>query len=136
MGKRGKHLSALIGADDLSKKFLFGATRKSSRFAFAGGLISYFRGLIGSREMRILILGLDGAGKTTILYRLQVGEVVTVSIAQTFPIWIIEIDNALLLDHSYDRLQRGASDLQKPQISSVGFGRTNVDSALLAMLLF
>lgn len=42
-----------------------------------GGLVSYFRGLLGSREMRILILGLDGAGKTTILYRLQVGEVVT-----------------------------------------------------------
>lgn len=39
--------------------------------------MSYFRGLFGSREMRILILGLDGAGKTTILYRLQVGEVVT-----------------------------------------------------------
>lgn len=47
--------------------------------SLAGGLVSYFRGLIGSREMRILILGLDGAGKTTILYRLQVGEVVTVS---------------------------------------------------------
>lgn len=44
---------------------------------FTGGLVSYFRGLLGSREMRILILGLDGAGKTTILYRLQVGEVVT-----------------------------------------------------------
>jgi len=42
-----------------------------------GGLLSYFKSLIGSREMRILILGLDGAGKTTILYRLQVGEVVT-----------------------------------------------------------
>merc|ERR1711973_245235 len=42
-----------------------------------GGLLSYFRGLLGSKEMRILILGLDGAGKTTILYRLQVGEVVT-----------------------------------------------------------
>lgn len=40
--------------------------------------MSYFRGLIGgSSEIRILILGLDGAGKTTILYRLQVGEVVT-----------------------------------------------------------
>lgn len=36
-----------------------------------------FAGLFGSKETRILILGLDGAGKTTILYRLQVGEVVT-----------------------------------------------------------
>ena len=44
----------------------------------AGGLFSrLFSGLWGSKEMRILILGLDGAGKTTILYRLQVGEVVT-----------------------------------------------------------
>ncbi|UYV73439.1 ARL1 [Cordylochernes scorpioides] len=43
----------------------------------AGNLLSYFRSLLGSREMRILILGLDGAGKTTILYQLQVGEVVT-----------------------------------------------------------
>lgn len=33
--------------------------------------------MFGTRERRILILGLDGAGKTTILYRLQVGEVVT-----------------------------------------------------------
>jgi len=43
----------------------------------AGGLFSYFSSLFGSKERRILILGLDGAGKTTILYRLQVGEVVT-----------------------------------------------------------
>lgn len=42
-----------------------------------GGLLSYFSSLFGSKERRILILGLDGAGKTTILYRLQVGEVVT-----------------------------------------------------------
>ncbi|KAI6178728.1 hypothetical protein M3Y98_00533000 [Aphelenchoides besseyi] len=42
-----------------------------------GGVLSYFRNLFGQREMRILILGLDGAGKTTILYRLHVGEVVT-----------------------------------------------------------
>jgi len=42
-----------------------------------GGLMSYFRSFFGQRELRILILGLDGAGKTTILYRLQVGEVVT-----------------------------------------------------------
>ena len=39
-----------------------------------GGLFSYFKSLLGSREMRILILGLDGAGKTTLLYRLQVSQ--------------------------------------------------------------
>ena len=30
-----------------------------------------------NKDVRILILGLDGAGKTTILYRLQVGEVIS-----------------------------------------------------------
>lgn len=42
-----------------------------------GSVLSYFRSFFGGKELRILILGLDGAGKTTILYRLQVGEVVT-----------------------------------------------------------
>ena len=48
-----------------------------------GGLFSYFKGLFGSREMRILILGLDGAGKTTLLYRLQV--LTNQNIIETFP---------------------------------------------------
>ncbi|EIE83313.1 ADP-ribosylation factor-like protein 1 [Rhizopus delemar RA 99-880] len=38
---------------------------------------SLFSKLWGEKEVRILILGLDGAGKTTILYRLQIGEVVS-----------------------------------------------------------
>nr|XP_040571930.1 ADP-ribosylation factor-like protein 1 [Lepeophtheirus salmonis]ACO12098.1 GTP-binding ADP-ribosylation factor homolog 1 protein [Lepeophtheirus salmonis]ACO12644.1 GTP-binding ADP-ribosylation factor homolog 1 protein [Lepeophtheirus salmonis] len=42
-----------------------------------GGALSYFKSFFGSKEIRILILGLDGAGKTTLLYRLQVGEVVS-----------------------------------------------------------
>jgi stage III sporulation protein SpoIIIAA len=37
-----------------------------------GGILSVFSRLWGKREYRILIIGLDGAGKTTILYRLQV----------------------------------------------------------------
>jgi len=45
---------------------------------YTGGFFSsLFSSLFGQKELRILILGLDGAGKTTILYRLQVGEVVT-----------------------------------------------------------
>ncbi|CAK9219040.1 hypothetical protein BDL97_02G189800 [Sphagnum fallax] len=36
-----------------------------------------FSSFFGDREARILVLGLDNAGKTTILYRLQVGEVVS-----------------------------------------------------------
>ncbi|RMC03256.1 hypothetical protein DUI87_20450 [Hirundo rustica rustica] len=54
-----------------------------SRYTFIQALVrrgffsTIFSSLFGTREMRILILGLDGAGKTTILYRLQVGEVVT-----------------------------------------------------------
>lgn len=37
-----------------------------------GVLISRFLNLFGEQEARILVLGLDNAGKTTILYRLQV----------------------------------------------------------------
>lgn len=33
--------------------------------------------LFGKEEMRILMVGLDAAGKTTILYKLKLGEVVT-----------------------------------------------------------
>lgn len=33
--------------------------------------------MLGKQEARILILGLDAAGKTTMLYKLKLGEVVT-----------------------------------------------------------
>jgi ADP-ribosylation factor protein 1 len=33
--------------------------------------------MLGKQEMRILMVGLDAAGKTTILYKLKLGEVVT-----------------------------------------------------------
>ncbi|KAJ3318988.1 Arf GTPase arf3 [Blyttiomyces sp. JEL0837] len=36
-----------------------------------------FEALSGYRDMRILMLGLDAAGKTTLLYKLKLGEVVT-----------------------------------------------------------
>lgn len=36
-----------------------------------------FNSLFGKRDMRILMVGLDAAGKTTILYKLKLGEIVT-----------------------------------------------------------
>uniref|UniRef100_A0A7S1SFR5 ADP-ribosylation factor n=1 Tax=Alexandrium catenella TaxID=2925 RepID=A0A7S1SFR5_ALECA len=33
--------------------------------------------LIGKRELKLLMVGLDAAGKTTVLYKLKLGEVVT-----------------------------------------------------------
>ena len=38
---------------------------------------SLFQKMIGKKEMRILMVGLDAAGKTTILYKLKLGEIVT-----------------------------------------------------------
>lgn len=42
-----------------------------------GVFASLFKGLFGKKEMRILMVGLDAAGKTTILYKLKLGEIVT-----------------------------------------------------------
>ncbi|TRX91133.1 hypothetical protein FHL15_007921 [Xylaria flabelliformis] len=43
-----------------------------------GQSVSWLSGLLwAKKEIRILILGLDNAGKTTLLYRLKIGEVVT-----------------------------------------------------------
>ncbi|KAE8372420.1 ADP-ribosylation factor family-domain-containing protein [Aspergillus bertholletiae] len=43
-----------------------------------GGSLSRFWSFLWTKkEIRILILGLDNAGKTTLLYRMKIGEVVT-----------------------------------------------------------
>ena len=42
-----------------------------------GAFQSLFKSLFGKKEMRILMVGLDAAGKTTILYKLKLGEIVT-----------------------------------------------------------
>lgn len=42
-----------------------------------GMVISRLKMLFARKEMRILMVGLDAAGKTTILYKLKLGEIVT-----------------------------------------------------------
>lgn len=49
-----------------------------NRFVTMGNVFAQlFKGLFGKKEMRILMVGLDAAGKTTILYKLKLGEIVT-----------------------------------------------------------
>ena len=42
-----------------------------------GAFTKLFSSLFSKKEMRILMVGLDAAGKTTILYKLKLGEIVT-----------------------------------------------------------
>ncbi|KAI8450700.1 ADP-ribosylation factor family-domain-containing protein [Phakopsora pachyrhizi] len=52
-----------------------------------------FTGLFGRKEMRILMVGLDAAGKTTILYKLKLGEIVTTIPTIGFNVETVEYKN-------------------------------------------
>ncbi|EPR59241.1 ADP ribosylation factor ARF1, partial [Toxoplasma gondii GT1] len=73
------------------------ATGASARSSFLGKMgLSVSRlwsRLFGKREMRILMVGLDAAGKTTILYKLKLGEVVTTIPTIGFNVETVEYKN-------------------------------------------
>ena len=50
-----------------------------------GNFFSLFDSLFGKKEMRILMVGLDAAGKTTILFKLKLGEIVTLKTSNLEP---------------------------------------------------
>ncbi|KAK2179445.1 hypothetical protein NP493_489g03110 [Ridgeia piscesae] len=52
-----------------------------------------FNRLFGKRQMRILMVGLDAAGKTTILYKLKLGEIVTTIPTIGFNVETVEYKN-------------------------------------------
>ncbi|XP_046373156.1 ADP-ribosylation factor 2-like [Haliotis cracherodii] len=54
---------------------------------------SMFQKLFGKKEMRILMVGLDAAGKTTILYKLKLGEIVTTIPTIGFNVETVEYKN-------------------------------------------
>lgn len=58
-----------------------------------GSFLSLFKGLLGKKEMRILMVGLDAAGKTTILYKLKLGEIVTTIPTIGFNVETVEYKN-------------------------------------------
>jgi len=54
---------------------------------------SLFQQLFGKKQMRILMVGLDAAGKTTILYKLKLGEIVTTIPTIGFNVETVEYKN-------------------------------------------
>ncbi|CAK6968976.1 ADP-ribosylation factor 4-like [Scomber scombrus] len=54
---------------------------------------SIFGRLFGKKQMRILMVGLDAAGKTTILYKLKLGEIVTTIPTIGFNVETVEFKN-------------------------------------------
>eukprot|EP00758_Cryptobia_borreli_P011859 Tbor_TRINITY_DN5696_c3_g2::TRINITY_DN5696_c3_g2_i2::g.9183::m.9183/K07937/ARF1; ADP-ribosylation factor 1 len=54
---------------------------------------SLFKSLFGRQEVRILMVGLDAAGKTTILYKLKLGEIVTTIPTIGFNVETVEYRN-------------------------------------------
>eukprot|EP00760_Papus_ankaliazontas_P015097 PhM_4_TR16345/c0_g1_i3/m.24762/K07937/ARF1; ADP-ribosylation factor 1 len=54
----------------------------------------FFRGLVGKKaETRVLMLGLDAAGKTSILYKLKLGEIITTIPTIGFNVETVEYKN-------------------------------------------
>ncbi|CAD6567327.1 MAG: hypothetical protein CYPHOPRED_001617 [Cyphobasidiales sp. Tagirdzhanova-0007] len=66
------------------------STDKSFSFGPFRPLVS---SLFGKKEMRILMVGLDAAGKTTILYKLKLGEIVTTIPTIGFNVETVEYKN-------------------------------------------
>jgi len=58
-----------------------------------GAFASLFKKLISKKDMRILMVGLDAAGKTTILYKLKLGEIVTTIPTIGFNVETVEYKN-------------------------------------------
>ncbi|PAV63608.1 hypothetical protein WR25_20860 isoform B [Diploscapter pachys] len=54
---------------------------------------SLFNRLFGKKQVRILMVGLDAAGKTTILYKLKLGEIVSTIPTIGFNVETVEYKN-------------------------------------------
>jgi|Transcript_36214 ADP-ribosylation factor 1/2 len=54
---------------------------------------SLFKSMFGKQDVRILMVGLDAAGKTTILYKLKLGEIVTTIPTIGFNVETVEYKN-------------------------------------------
>ncbi|KAL0335392.1 UNVERIFIED_CONTAM: ADP-ribosylation factor 1 [Sesamum radiatum] len=81
-----------------------------------------FSRLFAKKEMRILMVGLDAAGKTTILYKLKLGEIVTTIPTIGFNVETVEYKNisftvwGLVVKTSYELEWSSLMDITLPLI--------------------
>lgn len=68
-----------------------------------------FEGFFDKKEMRILMAGLDASGKTTILYKLGLGEIVTIIPTIGFYVETVEYKNI-----SFTRWDMSSQDKIQP----------------------
>lgn len=91
-----------------------------------------FDRLWGKKEMRILMVGLDAAGKTTILYKLKLGEIVTT--IPTIGVYILGTRGVQLAYHVV-RFQRRDRRVQEHPVHRVGCRWTGQDPTSVETLL-
>merc|ERR1719430_451634 len=93
-GLFGKKDQAYICLIHFYKRLLnFLLTSYLNSAAMGNMFATLFKGLFGKKEMRILMVGLDAAGKTTILYKLKLGEIVTTIPTIGFNVETVEYKN-------------------------------------------
>jgi hypothetical protein len=92
-----------------------------------------FDKLWGKKEMRILMVGLDAAGKTTILYKLKLGEIVTT--IPTIGALLPSLVRLRIMRLQLPRFQRRDSRVQEHLIHRVGCRRSGQDPSSLEALL-
>ena len=93
-----------------------------------------FDKLWGKKEMRILMVGLDAAGKTTILYKLKLGEIVT-TIPTIGMSRLAQAPHKQLADSNLPRLQRRDRRVQEHSVHHVGRRWAGQDPTPLETLL-
>lgn len=64
-----------------------------SPHSMGSNIADLFSKVFGKKQVRILMVGLDAAGKTTILYKLMLGEVVTAIPTIGFNVETVEYKN-------------------------------------------
>merc|ERR1712158_60883 len=74
-------------------EFIKELENKTLAFKMGNVFASLFNRLFAKKEMRILMVGLDAAGKTTILYKLKLGEIVTTIPTIGFNVETVEYKN-------------------------------------------